>query len=214
MVPEAERKEAIDPSGLLVELSCSSQLDVSDPLENAIRRYHGRLITCDLDEDGEEVARFSYYDLDVVIEDGEVDNGYAVMVMDSLNQETRDAYDAIRDNLNSCSEGWVNRVVYIERLFVHPKYRGNKVARWLLGWLLDHISFGAADPCVAVTPYPLQDDDRRIEYKDLTEEQRAEIDRRKGRLVSFYESAGFKQLGESDVWALGLAFNHPDPRQG
>lgn len=210
-IPQAE----LDPRSLFVEIACTSVLDDSDATERHCRHYEGRIATAPSEDGGEEVARFSYMDFDVIVQDRLEANDLAHLVMDTQSQETLDAFHAIQDNIHQVSDvTWVNRVVYLERLVVHPPYRGQGVARWWLAWILDHVGFGdATSVCVAVTPFPIDDDGTPLHQEKVLPEARADLDRRKQRLIALYESAGFQQLGDTDTWALGLCFQRPDPRK-
>lgn len=209
-------KADIDPRFLAVELTCSATMDDADPTEKHTRRYKGRLVSRPWDEE-KEVGWFAYYDFDVTIRAEEGDpraNSLAFTVMDAETQATYEAFEDIRGNLDQCSDmGWIRRVIYLDRLVVHPRYRGQGIARSWLAWILNQVSFGdPSSTCVALTPFPIEDDGTSLMGKDVPETKQVEIERRKDRLVSLYESAGFKRLGETDTWALCLADNHPDPR--
>jgi GNAT superfamily N-acetyltransferase len=208
-------KVGIDPQDVVIRLELGGSLgDVEDPMESRIRRWTGTLLWEDESGSEVEVGWFSLLDFDVeIVEPGEPDmQDPAFDVMDNESRDTYDVYRSVKEHLDSVGEGWVDRVVYIDRIRVDAAYRGHGVARWLLYWVLERFPGLRDGAVVAIRPVPLGEDGRTLDPGSLGEGADAEVARRTQRLIALYESAGFKRLDGSEVWALNTAYQRPDPR--
>lgn len=89
---------------------------------------------------------------------------------------------------------------YITELFIEKEYRGNGIGRKIFEQLPKFLDRNIAEPisCIYLMPGPLERINGEVEY--IMNPKDKEMVFLKQRLIRFYESVGFKRIGETDFY--------------
>ena len=94
-------------------------------------------------------------------------------------------------------------ILYIDRIYIKPEYRGKKLGYIIFPVLVDILS-KRKDTIVTIIPQPLHDMVRDFAKEKTTLKNSFEYKLALKKMKSFLNAFGFEQLGNSEVWAAAV----------
>ncbi|WIV13829.1 GNAT family N-acetyltransferase [Proteiniborus sp. MB09-C3] len=97
-------------------------------------------------------------------------------------------------------ENCKDNAFYITELFIEKEYRGNGIGRRIFEQLPRFLDRNICEPvsCIYLMPGPLEKINGEVEYIMNPKDENMVL--LKQRLIRFYESVGFKRIGETDFY--------------
>ncbi len=97
-------------------------------------------------------------------------------------------------------ENCKDNAFYITELFIDKEYRGNGIGRKIFEQLPRFLNKNIREPisCIYLMPGPLEKINGEVEYIMNPKDENLVL--LKQRLIRFYESVGFKRIGETDFY--------------
>jgi len=99
--------------------------------------------------------------------------------------------------------GFSSGVLYIERLYIKPNFRGKKLGYLIFPVLVDVFS-KRKDSIVTIIPEPLNDMVKDLGREEETLKSTLEYQMALTKMQGFIKKFGFKQLGNGEVWAAAV----------
>jgi hypothetical protein len=136
-------------------------------------------------------------------------------VCDCHSQELTDVFEALYDVdderlKDSVSDGCGGADVLVaSRLLIMPAHRGRRLGQLAVLRAIEDCGTRAA--AAACKPFPIQSEQGRKAEEDLYKLDHFEKDHDRGmqRLRRYWGEVGFKQVEDSEWFALDLAYRHP-----
>jgi GNAT superfamily N-acetyltransferase len=94
-------------------------------------------------------------------------------------------------------------VLYIERFYIKPEYRGKKIGYLIFPVLVDVFS-KRKDTVVTIIPEPLNDMVQDLSREETTLKSTLEYQLALTKMQVFIKKIGFEQLGNGEVWAAAV----------
>ncbi|MFZ5988222.1 MAG: GNAT family N-acetyltransferase [Bacillota bacterium] len=97
-------------------------------------------------------------------------------------------------------ENCKDNVFYITELFIEKEYRGKGIGRKIFEQLPMFLRYNISEPvsCIYLMPGPLEKVDGQVKYiMNSNDEQMILL---KQKLIKFYESVGFKRIGDTEFY--------------
>jgi len=94
-------------------------------------------------------------------------------------------------------------VLYIERFYIKPKFRGKKLGYIIFPVLVDVFS-KRKDSVLTIIPEPLNDMVKDLGREEETLKSTLEYQLALSKMQGFIKKFGFEQLGNSEVWAAAV----------
>lgn len=94
-------------------------------------------------------------------------------------------------------------VLYIERFYIKPDFRGKKLGYLIFPVLVDVFS-KRKDTVVTIIPQPLNDMVKDLGREEETLESTLEYQLALTKMQGFIKKFGFEQLGKGEVWAAAV----------
>jgi GNAT superfamily N-acetyltransferase len=166
--------------------------------------HSGNIVLEHLDDDGkngitENIGEFSCYyfyrydpqgnHLDV-LDNADAINGDLCLAVETImnSKKWEDVYD------------FASGVLYIDRFYIKPDYRGKKFGYLIFPVLVDIFS-KRTDSIVTIIPEPLNDMVKDLGREKSTLKGTLEYQLALTKMQDFIKHFGFEQLGEGQVWA-------------
>lgn len=94
-------------------------------------------------------------------------------------------------------------VLYIDRFYIKPDYRGRKLGHLIFPVLVDVLS-KRKDTIVTIIPEPLHDMAKDLGTEKSTLKESDEYKSALRKMQNFIKVFGFEQLGQGQVWAAAV----------
>lgn len=97
-------------------------------------------------------------------------------------------------------ENCKNSAFYITELFIEKEHRGKGIGRKIFGQLSEFLYHNISEPiaCIYLMPGPLEKINGEVEYIINPDDEQMILLKQK--LIRFYESVGFKRIGETEFY--------------
>jgi GNAT superfamily N-acetyltransferase len=196
-----------------ISLKYSNEIDITawwnkDPAHNYCVDIHsGNIVLEHLDEDGkngitENIGEFSCYyfyrydpqgnHLDVLNNADAISGDLCLAVETIMNSKKwEDVYD------------FASGVLYIDRFYIKPDYRGKKFGYLIFPVLVDVFS-KRTDSIVTIIPEPLNDMVKDLGKEESTLKDTPEYQLALTKMQDFIKHSGFEQLGDGQVWGSAV----------
>jgi GNAT superfamily N-acetyltransferase len=196
-----------------ISLKYSNEIDITawwnkDPAHNYCVDIHsGNIVLEHLDDDGkngitENIGEFSCYyfyrydpqgnHLDVLNNADAISGDLCLAVETIMNSKKwEDVYD------------FASGVLYIDRFYIKPDYRGKKFGYLIFPVLVDVFS-KRTDSIVTIIPEPLNDMVKDLGKEELTLKDTPEYQLALTKMQDFIKHFGFEQLRDGQVWGSAV----------
>jgi GNAT superfamily N-acetyltransferase len=196
-----------------ISLKYSNEIDITawwnkDPAHNYCVDIHsGNIVLEHLDEDGkngitENIGEFSccyFYRYDPqgnhldVLNNADAISGDLCLAVETImnSKKWEDVYD------------FASGVLYIDRFYIKPDYRGKKFGYLIFPVLVDVFS-KRTDSIVTIIPEPLNDMVKDLGKEESTLKDTPEYQLALTKMQDFIKHFGFEQLGDGQVWGSAV----------